>query len=285
MSKIAYVTDLHLTQGSSRIGALTRSLSRLNDLGVRNLVMGGDLIGLPGSMSIGGQKVWDILKTRPVSSAEYSQMWDYSRQLADAVIPQIIDATPGIERYMICGNADYVGYRYISGAYATDFNFLENETRPLSASTYNIFGTIGIPFGFIGDETKIKANNPWYKGIYEAPRSLSAAIVATHMPALGIMDRFRGENNGSQEVRSLLAKNTPLLHLAGHVHDAPEEQGSIFAWGNTENHFYVSVNPGGGDLHDQGIRMALIDIAGLHQWYARRNVGELGDLIGLMPSE
>ena len=267
MAKIAYVTDLHLTPNSPRIAGLVDATARLKDLGVRHLFMGGDLIGLPGNLEINaqGQRAWDVLKTRPVASDEYKVMFDYTKALADEVFPQFIAADPDLDRITVCGNADYIGYRYMQAAYAPDFSFLDNlsVSRRFSdpGQEFVVKGMIGVPVGK-GDETAIYTNNPWYGGISDALPLADAwqYILMTHMPAYSQMDTFKGVNQGNENIGGLVNLASPTLHLTGHVHDAPESEGRIYtAWsGRLRN--IVSVNPGGGNLHDPFIRMAIINL-------------------------
>ena len=123
MKELAYVTDLHLTPNSPRTASLVDCVRRLPQMGARTLVLGGDLISLPGSLEIGGRGAWDILKESPVSACAYKAMYDYSKDLADEVIPQVIAAASGLSMLSVCGNADYIGYRHISSVYAPFFGF------------------------------------------------------------------------------------------------------------------------------------------------------------------
>ncbi len=267
MSKIAYVTDLHLTHGSPRIAGLVNATARLKDFGVRRLFMGGDLIGLPGSLQINeaGDHVWDVLKARPVTPGEYKVMFDYTRGLVDEVIPQVIEADPELARVAISGNADYIGYRYMAAAFAPYFTLMDDLHDSFRFTSTDmdmtVRGMAGIPLRE-GDEALININNPWYGGINPSKGFYipGSHILLTHMPAHGHMDIYKEMNQGTFGIRDLVFWQSPYLHLTGHVHNAPDAAGRIFDVWQGRFHDIVSVNPGGGDLHDPSIKVAVIDI-------------------------
>ena len=276
MTKIAYFTDLHPMPNSPRIAGLVSATRKLEDIGVRHLFIGGDFISFPGSFNINSQCVWDVLKTRPVTRDEYRLMFEYAKDLAEEVIPQFIDADPDLDRIAICGNTDYVGYRYMSSVFAAHFTFLEDlsvKRRFAESESESIIrGTIGIPGGK-ADRLATNAYNPWYRGISvpnlkPGPRPY---IFMSHMPAFPQPDGYHGSNLGYKEdhegnrfILDLIGCQSPVVHLTGHVHDGPEADGNIFkVWpGRSGN--VVSINPGGGNLHDPFIRMAIIDLEKLN---------------------
>jgi Icc-related predicted phosphoesterase len=85
---------------------------------------------------------------------------------------------------------------------------------------------------------------------FSGPRT----ILMTHIPALGYVDLYKENHEGSQLVLDHILQTYPLLHLTGHVHDALGK-----AWINGST---LSINPGGGLLHDQpgGVKLTLVEI-------------------------
>ena len=123
---------------------------------------------------------------------------------------------------------------------------------------------LGKPLSDGVGETLICVNNPWYRGIrpfVDIPFA-SSDVLVTHMPAHGAVDLFRDEHQGSVDIQRAISTYSPLLHLTGHVHSAPNRN-KIFdpkAIFSVMNAATVSINPGGDKLHDDYLKIALIDV-------------------------
>lgn len=274
-TRIAYITDLHLSSGTPRINNLTDKMSSLRRTGISAFFLGGDLLPM-------GPKHWPILKEglkgRP-GIAQKTQMKNYIKTLGGEVLPKMREAAGDVPMFFCHGNADYLGYEYMRQFFPA-FN-LPDTVAPFPFNGFNIIGTGGVPAEKEDGVLRPYAeNSEWFKGNIKAEVYLellnsmryfigSDTILMTHIPAKGHVDIFKGEHQGYEPLATLIEETSPLLHLTGHVHDAP-----LFNGGYSFDRAFsvisgktLSVNPGGGNCHNntEGIRGALIDLTGLKE--------------------
>lgn len=274
--RAAYITDMHLSPGSTQIRALTNKMSELRSKGISAFFLGGDLLPM-------AKHHWPILENGlekgSDGTAQKAEMTAYIKALGDEVLPQIEEAAGGNPMFFCHGNADYLGYEYIKQAFPV-FK-LTDASGPLSFNGFNVVGTGGVPAEKENSALRPYAeNSPWFRGNIKAEEYLELletmrssiglnTILMTHIPAYGHVDIYKGQHQGYIPLEQLINKKSPLLHLTGHVHDAPL-YGDAYYFSKTFSMIgggTLSVNPGGGFRHDDGagIRGALIDLTGLKE--------------------
>lgn len=297
-TRIAYVTDLHLGSSSAacaRLASFSAKAAQLRNRGIRTIINGGDLFDLRGDM-------WrpNGVVDSSLSMERRTELSAHSAGLVRDLFGKVSSyaGKDGLF-FSVLGNADYLAAKELySFKAAQPLNRFHVYQSPL-ADPYNglaswslreeglapifIAGLSGVPaLSFDAGAMDVNKNNPWYMGVLSSERYNelvsklgipgSENIVVTHMPARGAMDSFHHkgmdkwfEDQGSVELRAAIEELKPILHLTGHVHGAPTVAGDyrpfvVNSGGNT-----VTVNPGGGDLHDQeiegikGVKMAVID--------------------------
>lgn len=257
------------------------------------LVNGGDMFDLSGDM-------WkpNGLVDMPKGIDQRIIYMEHSRDLAEGSMPEMIRHMEGFDAfYSILGNADWLaapwmcpqeditGLRVFSPLRSPGFN--GRLSFFLGGASYNpllVSGISSIP-ALPHDEGALQLlyNNPWYGGVLHTEDYMArlndpslfidgSTILITHMPALGAMDSFFHtkkqllvENQGSPDLYAAIREHYPILHLTGHVHDAPMATGSYRPFVVSNDSRTVTVNPGGGDLHDKetegisGVKIAVID--------------------------
>lgn len=297
-TRIAYVTDLHLGSSSAagaRLASFSTKAAQLRSRGIRTIINGGDLFDLRGDM-------WrpnGVVDTS-LSMERRTELSDYSAALVTELFGKISSKTGSDGLFFsVIGNADFLSAKALYGFKAAQpLKTFHSFQSPL-ADPYNgkaswtlreeglapvfIAGLSGVPaLSFDAGARGVNKNNPWYMGVLSSERYNELVsnlgipgrenIVVTHMPARGAMDSFHHkgmdkwfEDQGSVELRAAIEELKPILHLTGHVHGAPTVAGDyrpfvVSSGGNT-----VTVNPGGGDLHDEeicgtkGVKIAVID--------------------------
>ena len=294
ISKIAYVTDLHLGSAPTRLPSFTGKLAALRDMGITRIINGGDMFDLRGDM----WKPRGLVDSR-VPSDQMLEMSDYSRRITSDLMRTVTEHICKNGLYFsIFGNADYLSapemnrfkesqplkaFHRFQVPLAQPYNGLVSwALREEGRSNLFISGLSGIPaLSCDAGARNVNANNPWYMGVVSSERYNELVsklgipgrenIVVTHMPAKGVMDSFyhKGmdryfEDQGSEVLRNSVTELGPILHLTGHVHGAPTVVGDyrpfVVNYGKT-----VTINPGGGDLHDEdicgikGVKIAVID--------------------------
>jgi Icc-related predicted phosphoesterase len=265
MAKIAYVTDLHLNPGSGMLRTLTDKIRALPS-DVRGICVGGDTFALK-------KEHWPKIIGGSLSAEETRELISYSFDLIDEVLPATLEAAGERPVIMIPGNADYIGYSCLVGN-KQDWNGLHLiDTKKKDLFDLHFAGVGGAKPNN-ADSNNIANNNPWYFGIQDENSFryrfavLSAGtdtsywantVLMTHMPALGYIDSYRGEHQGDDITLDFINRWAPLLHLAGHVHDGPMASGKYLPF-DVINEKTLTVNPGGGALHNDGIKMIIVDL-------------------------
>jgi Icc-related predicted phosphoesterase len=278
MTRIAYVTDLHFggPQTKTRLESLKAKMAKLPP-DTRAVCLTGDIFTLTGSPA------WQPMIAGPLLLAEITERSDFSRQLVTEWAPQLADAIPNeLPILMIPGNADRLAYEHmvtLPFQAKERFNYLDG--RAMKGMTLNFLGAGTITPDNPNAENILK-HNPWYSGIVTLSsfgqvlnRLLAAtnswqnedwakAILLTHMPACGHVDRFDGKAQGSLAVLNFIHFTRPLLHLAGHVHSGPFGEEGYRPWSVIDG-LTVSLNAGGDFRHDgePGVKALLIDVAAL----------------------
>lgn len=278
MAKIGYVTDLHL---SNKLPGRTMGLLK-KMVNVRSTVdayiFGGD------TFAIAGKQNWEGFINRPIDRSELKERIRESRSMVDEYLPLIMDAADCKPVFMLQGNADAIAFRYTAKNIDKYPNLRLVNNVPIEFCGHYIVGVGGIEPDN-ADAAKIKINNPWYGGVlypsdYIA-RLLKTAltrnipwrktILMTHQPAYGYADGCAGEHNGSEIVLQFILQKKPPIHLTGHMHYTPladikdkkyieERTTATIGYGTGDK--TLSINPGGGDLHDLpgGVRMKILTL-------------------------
>ncbi len=297
LSKIAYVTDLHLGSAATaraRTASFNSKLSLLRKSGVKWIINGGDMFDLRDDM-----KRPNGLADSKVSFKLRQEMLDHSQRLTSKLMELIALNMGGSGLYFsILGNSDQLSVFELNRFTASrskafyDFRFpshrpyngrVSAEITGANALTIAVSGLSGIPaLPFDTGAAGAFANNPWYKGILDPEKYNGFVmglgmpgrenVVVTHMPALGAMDTHRqtaaysaSDFQGSPELKVRIEGLSPILHLTGHVHSAPMVSGHYTPFVVSPNGRTVTVNPGGDDLHDEtldgieGVKIAVID--------------------------
>jgi Icc-related predicted phosphoesterase len=127
--------------------------------------------------------------------------------------------------FYIMGNDDNVALDY------DDEQIRPLHGRRLSCGIYNLVGYQYTPpfVGrlFVKSEEEIEEDLQSLELLLEKP-----AILVTHAPAYGFLDRsYGGEHFGSRAVGALLHRTPVLAHIHGHIHGD---------FGRDENHFNVA---------------------------------------------
>ncbi len=296
VAKIAYVTDLHLGSAptaASRLASFSSKLVHLRDIGVGCVINGGDLADLRPDM----WKPQGLVDSgAALKRLEYTE---YSEQIALNIMPPIVANIRGYGGLLsIFGNADYLSlsgmisfrsslpdperFKHLFPTiihYSGEMHEVISDGRHIPLVISGISGIPALPHD--PGSVSVNENNPWYKGVL-SERSYkdvldnmmfpdNTTIFLSHMPALGTLDSFfhRGkqalvDSQGSADIRDMIARRAPILHLTGHVHDAPMATGRYRPFSVGLNGT-VTINPGGGDLHDKevdginGVKIAVID--------------------------
>lgn len=276
MIKIVSVTDLHLgyPQTKARVESFGNKIAKL-PRNIRAVCLSGD------TFTLAGAPVWKPMIERPLSPLEIEERRDISRKLVDEWALQLFGSIPkGIKVFMIPGNADILAYEYLAESSGGESRLQLADGKVFSGELpVNILGA-GAITPDNKDAENILQNNAWYGGVIGPDifaqklvdlqdltgswrqADWAKAILMTHMPALGHVDSFNGQRQGSPAVLDFIHANKPLLHLAGHMHDGPFTVDKYDPWSVIAN-ATVSINAGGGPKHDSenGVQALLIDAA------------------------
>ena len=282
MTKIAYVTDLHITHETKcRATALVTKMANVKGR-AGAFFFGGD------TFTLGEQRHWDALMNGPAGNAVI-EMTNYSGGLTKELLPSIIEAAGGLPIFMLQGNADAISFFHIQKKLAEYSGVKPVAEDVLEFMSFYIIGLGGIEANDPG-ALKVNESNSWYMGVLSGKdfkngldridkptrewtsNDWRRTIFMTHLPAYGYVDVFGDKHNGNCLVEQFIRRNHPLLHLTGHVHDAAadiekdQQTGQVirtYSPGKTRkviDEKTLTVNPGGGVLHDAEIRMVLIDV-------------------------
>jgi len=308
ISKIAFVTDLHLGNApAARISSFIRRLGQLRQAGIGCVINGGDLFDLR-------QDMWkpNGLVDGPLSAERHRELNEHSAKMAADNMPRIIENIEGFGGFFsVTGNADWMAMNHMllfrASLSEMDHHKLfmpsilskgtvnmvigDGEHMPMTLSGISSIPALPHDTGALS----LISKNPWYKGVlteeeynnsfHAVPFPKDTAIFISHMPALGTLDSFFHQlkqtlitDQGSSEIRNIVERRKPILHLTGHVHDAPMASGSYKPFSVSADGKTVTVNPGGGELHDKeiegilGVKVAIIDP---YKLFDMRKAGEL----------
>ena len=273
-SKIIYVTDLHLSQSTK--GRLTDLCGRVQALPRSHkpdaIVLGGDTFGLNNS-------IWDKIVNNPHAHEHLSLAREEQERFVSSVFiggtEKLMNNLPDLKIFYCAGNQDYYAQRYIE---KNRFLFPRIECIDGKIVTFGQFSLIGMG--------GIRANKPWGCSVAEGPQEdnfgyfvkdqmdakrekikqlmegATNIVFITHIPAYGHLDEEPGNENeklhtGGKNLLGVVERYRPILHLTGHVHSQLDGFYSII------NENTVSVNPGGGEFHDKGVKAVMIDVENL----------------------
>ena len=207
-------------------------------------------------------------------------------------MPEILKAAGGLPIFMIQGNADAFSFFHIQENRSEYPSVKALEAGVHEWEGFRVFGLGGVEANDAGS-INVNKFNPKYGGVFsgevfsgriDALCRLTSrwresdwrrTIMMTHQPAEGFVDVFGGKHAGSSLVEKLVRRTYPLLHLAGHVHDAVADVEKDEQTGKDVRTYRpdrtreiidgktLTVNIGGGFLHDPEVRMWLIDLDAL----------------------
>lgn len=282
MSRIAYITDLHIGSEQGKSDRRQHFMSKAANLpkDVSAFVLGGDTLSVSNRFS--------LLEQRPFNLTSLDAIKEEQSELAESFMDELFNSTC-LPVFMSPGNTDNIAYSHLASCNYSGLHLIDGELKSFVLGM-NIIGLSGIYIDraekyyiFVQDAYPGYLDRSMY---YERLRQFetlsndwSNTVLVTHLPASGHVDipwptpfflkRFKGKvlrpmnkGEGDPKILDFIINYKPLLHLTGHVHGAPFPDGeydknSSFSVINERT---LSINTGGDELHDPEIRMALIDV-------------------------
>jgi len=267
--KLAVVTDLHLEGKDIRtIKCLTDKFDAARKMGATAFLICGDLFTVTGDH-------WNNLKAGATEDQKKA-MEVHSVNLVENSVRQLIKAAGGLPIFVIKGNGDHIAYEHMQKVFPVAFHYVRNTSQiSLPPTKIVVLGQGGVPALHTKNEA-ISQNSPWYLGVlpdaeYDQLIANSArpdgtwawahAVWMTHMPALGYLDAFRGEHQGSQAVIDFIRRNSPLIHLCGHMHGGSTTKNGdikIYTPYAVIDNKTLTINPGSNPSGDE-VKMVIVD--------------------------
>lgn len=177
---------------------------------------------------------WDLLKEwTPEKRKRFDEVYGFNRANKEILrsyrdgikILKKINSL-GIPVYLVLGNQDYIGKTRIGRGVKKKEFVKPGSFLPLIKRLKNLIYVHNNPrkiekkYTIIGKSAGLKVNEKFFRG----KKNL---IFLTHLPARGtrfaiVRNKFsprNGEDVGSQEIRRLIKKYKPIIHICGHMHE------------------------------------------------------------------